>query len=160
MATASPGNFDEILARGEAKLRECPDTRRRFKATVSRAAERMTEPVPAPPVPARRSTGILAALLATVFGKLFTIALLAAAVLAACSTGCVPIEAIDQARNQAGNAYGLSKRAGTDEGRAISAAFLDAWRRQHVALTGDDVPRALEEGWPELRDPAPVTSAR
>lgn len=56
MATASPASdgFSEALKQAEAQLRRCPDTRARFKRTVTRAMEAAQEPEAQPaPAPAR-----------------------------------------------------------------------------------------------------------
>lgn len=54
MATASPVNgdgFQEALRSAEARLRGCPETRARFKRTVTRAFEAAQQEQP-PPAPA------------------------------------------------------------------------------------------------------------
>lgn len=64
-------------------------------------------------------------------------------------SGCVAPEAIDQARHEAAICHGHAADAALPlEARQIAADETRAWRAQHLALTGDDVPGAAT--WPAL----------
>ena len=61
-------------------------------------------------------------------------------------TGCVPVEAIRQAEVEAAIMHGHAGDAAlTSESRAIGAAGERAWRAQHRALAGEDVPQAARQ---------------
>lgn len=66
------------------------------------------------------------------------------------AAGCVaPPEAVDQAREQATVEHGHALDEDLPrQARERAADSMRAWRAQHVALTGDDVPGA--ERWPAL----------
>lgn len=87
----------------------------------------------------------------------------AMALLVACAmlVGCVAPEAIEQARTEAAALHGLAtSSANSDDVRSIGARGSLAWRAQHRALTGDDVPGA--ETWepiPEQYLPARAPTA-
>lgn len=100
-------------------------------------AERRPEPPQGPP-PTPPAVGT---------GALLLIALGASL----CVVGCVPVEAVRHAEAQAVTAYGLSQRAPSEDGRTIGAMQLEAWRRQHISLSGDDVTPPDGATFPELR---------
>lgn len=81
--------------------------------------------------------------------SLLFVALLGLALIVAACAGCVAPEAIEQARTEAANNHGHAMDTTLPlEARQVGADNTRAWRAQHLALTGDDVPGA--ETWPAL----------
>jgi len=79
---------------------------------------------------------------------------LAGVVLSLCLllAGCVAPEAIEQARAEAAMCHGLAVETTNDvQVRRFAEAQAAAWRAQHRALTGDDVPGS--EVWPNPKVP-------
>lgn len=136
MATASPGNFDEVLRAAQVRVNRCPTARARLRATVTRACEASVEPEVRHEIPRWGLSTLLGGLL-----------VLAVVVLVAVS-GCVPMEAVEQAREEhainVGHALDESLPL---EARLIAADAVLAWEAQAVALTGDHLqtPQAVAD---------------
>jgi hypothetical protein len=127
----------------DAKIREilakrpppCQDTKRRAAALLSAglAASAQIADQPKPADKAEKAPIVRKALL----------------LLCVFMLGCVAPEAIEQARSEAAACHGLAVHAGnSDDVRAIGARESLAWRAQHRALTGEEVPGS--ESWPEI----------
>lgn len=143
-----PEKTREIEAQGE-QLRAliakrgpaCPETRRRAAAILSATlaggvAAPPPAPPPRPPAPPPATRGVVALLVA---------GLLALVV----GVGCVPVEAVEQARTEASiNAGHARDESLPIEARQVGADNERAWQAQHRALTGDPVPGS--EAWPPL----------
>lgn len=151
-----PEKTAEIDAQA-AKLRElvakrgpaCPETKRRAVAILSATlAGSVVVPVTPPPAPSPAP-----AVIARV-AKLC--ALLAAGLLFLFLSGCVPVEAIQQAEREAAIAHRYAElQTLPDETRKIGKAEERAWRAQYRALVGEDVPMAVTQGWDPLEPEAP-----
>jgi hypothetical protein len=142
MATASPGSsgFDSVIRSTEAKFKRCPDTRKKFTRAAQAAAFDIAQERPDAP-----SWGL--APLVVVLGAVAVVVMLAL------TSGCVPMEAVEQAREEHAISIGHALDPALPiEARQIGADGARAWAAQHRSLTGDDLP--IEALSPEL---APVT---